>query len=207
MISRPDSHPERAPRDEGSSLLIVISLLFSGLFSTGIHADPGDDLIIIDKVVNLREQPSTDAKVLLKLGQDRRLVEIQRQGEWVEVYTDRDDIGSGWVHATLIAPLPDQDTPLINHTRSYDRFIEKFKQISANWQQQHGGPPFTRVDEYINFRIKLIATEAWLQTPQTERDEMLKNLFDLWSQSAGDEQSIEIVILLPDGTPTMSMFR
>lgn len=184
--------------------------IFPWLFafaSISLAAAPGDDLIIIDKVVNLREQPSTDAKVLLKLGQDRRLVEIHREGEWVEVYTDRDDIGSGWVHTTLVAPLPNQDTPLINHSRAYDRFIEKFNTISADWQQKHGNPPFSRMDEFINQRIKLVASETWLQTPQAERDEMLKNLFDLWSQSVGNEQSIEIVILLPDGTPTMSMFR
>lgn len=184
--------------------------IFPWLFafvSFSIAAAPGDDLIIIDKVVNLREQPSTDAKVLLKLGQDRRLVEIRREGEWVEVYTDRDDIGSGWVHATLVAPLPNQDTPLINHTRAYDRFVEKYNTINADWQQQHGTPPFNRIDEFINQRIKLVASEAWLQTPQAERDEMLKNLFDLWSQSVGNGQSIEIVVLLPDGTPTMSMFR
>lgn len=187
------------------SIKIIPWLLLVAAFK--LLAAPGDDLIITDKLVNLRDQPSTDAKVLLKLGQDRRLIEIRREGEWVEVYTDRDDIGSGWVHASLVAPLPDHDTPMVNHTRSYDRFIEQYKKISADWQQLHGNEPFARMDEYINYRIKLVASEAWLKIPQAERDEILTTLFDLWSKSAGNEQSIEIVILLPDGTPTMSMFR
>lgn len=186
---------------------ILAALLLAGLFPSTANAAPGDELVIIDTIVNLREQPSTDAKILLKLAQDRRLIEIRREGEWVEVYTDRDDIGAGWVHASLLALLPDYNTAVINHTEPFRQFMEAFTRLNASWEQQFGDPLFTGIDEYINHRIKITATSKWLQTDQKQREQMLTTLFDLWGKTVAPGQSIEITIMTPDGTPTMSMFR
>lgn len=182
-------------------------LLLAGMLSSNLTAAPGDDLITTDNIVNLREQPSTESKVIVQLGRDDRLIEVKREGEWVRVYTDRDDIGSGWIHASLVKPAPDYDTAVVNHTGPFKRFNVEFAGLNETWKLADGSLPFTGVNEFINRRIKITASAEWLKIEQRQRDEQLLAIFDLWSEIAGDEKTIEVIILMPDGTPTMSMFR
>lgn len=180
-------------------------LVFVLPFAVG--ASPGDDLVITGVIVNLRKQPTTEAEILLKLARDRRVVEIKREGDWVEIYTERDDISIGWVHGSLVAPVPDNHTAVVNHSGSYHRFIESFNKLNEDWKLLDCSLPFVKVDEYTNNRIRIIATSAWLQTDQTQREQAVAALFKLWGQAVGSGLSAEVVVVDATGEPYMSMFR
>jgi hypothetical protein len=189
------------------NLFALLNMLIACAGPLNVIADPGDELVTTSTIVNLREQPSMESTILLKLAKDRRLTEVTREGAWVEVYTDRADIGTGWIHASLVAPLPDYNTALSNHTDQFIRFRETFNNMNESWRQQHGSQPFLSVDEYTHRRIRITATAEWLQTDQTQREQMLATLFDHWSDTVPAGLSIEITVIAPDGATVMSMFR
>jgi uncharacterized protein YgiM (DUF1202 family) len=66
--------------------------------------DPGVDLcIVIKKIVNLREEPSLESRVLRKLAEGEYLVLLDRTplGEWYNViHVDSGD--EGWIHDSTI---------------------------------------------------------------------------------------------------------
>ena len=185
------------------SLTVLITLAWA--YPT--LANPGDELVIISSLVNLREQPDMNARVMTKLGQGRRVVEVRYQGEWVEVYVDRDDIGTGWIYKSLLAPVPDNHTAVINHSDAYNRFLEPFNKLNDAAKLTDGTIPFSAPDEYTNNRIRITATAAWLQNDQPVREQTVAAIFKLWAQSVGPGLSAELVILDPDGASVMSMFR
>ena len=185
----------------------VLILLSTLACPSLIQANPGDELEVISPLVNLREQPDTNAKVMLKLGQGRRVVEVRHQGEWVEVYIDRDDIGTGWIHETLLAPIPDSHTAVNNHSDAYNRFIEPFTRLNEEARQADGVLPFSIPEEYTGNRIRITATPGWLQSDQTRREQTVAAIFKLWGQAVGPGLTAELVILDTEGAPAMSMFR
>ncbi len=171
-------------------------------------ADPGDELVITGFVVNLRAQPSKDAAVLLKLKEGLTVVEIQREGDWVQVYNDRAGVPTGWVHYSLIVPLSTGNTTaIINHTESYNRFMTAYNKLSESWKQIHGALPFVMVEEYITRKVRITATTEWLQAEQTDREQMVADLFKSWSQIVEPGLTAEIEVVDTNGNKLMSMFQ
>lgn len=171
------------------------------------YAAAGDDLVVTGSVVNLRAAPSEHAEILLKLARDRIVVEVRRDGDWVEVYTERTDISTGWVHASLLAPVPESDTALTHHSEAYARFIKDWDQINQLSALPDGSTPFTRIEEYLGHRLRISASAAWLQTDQARREQTLADLFKRWTAAVGAGLPAEVVIVDPDGNTVMSMYR
>jgi hypothetical protein len=171
-------------------------------------AAPGDELVITGFIVNLRAQPSKDAAVLLKLKEDITVVEIQREGDWVQVYNEHAGVPTGWVHNSLIVPVSTSNTTaIINHTEAYNRFMTAYNKLSESWKQIHGVLPFVTVAEYINRKIRITAKTEWLQAERTEREQMVADLFKIWSQIIEPGLTAEIEIVDTNGNKLMSMFR
>ncbi len=187
--------------------LTLLFLLLVNALSTSLIAAPGDELVVTGSIVNLRERPSTDATVLLKLGQDRRVVEIKREADWVEIFTNRDDVITGWVHSSLLAPPSDHNIAITNHSDQYTRFMQTFNHLNESWQQQNGYLPFISVEEFTNRRIRITASTEWLNTEQTHREQMLSLIFDHWSKAVGNGMPIDIEVVDQNGERHMTMFR
>ena len=169
---------------------------------------PGDDLIVTGSIVNLREKASTDSRILLKLKRDEILIEVKREGDWVEVFTDRSDVSSGWMHNTLVVPLTTRNTVAVtNHSESFIRFMETFSKLNESWQQQNGYLPFTNAEEFSNRKIRLTANAEWLKVYHAHREQMLSLIFDQWSNAVGPELSIDIEVVDQNGERHMTMFR
>ncbi|MEX2353781.1 MAG: SH3 domain-containing protein, partial [Gammaproteobacteria bacterium] len=78
--------------------LLIFSLI---ILTGGLKAQSGQELRITGSLVNVREAPSIDTPVLLRLSQGRRIIELGREGEWIQVQLDHDDVNSGWIHQSL----------------------------------------------------------------------------------------------------------
>ncbi len=72
------------------------------MLAASVLAAPGDILYVHVEVVNIREGPSTKDPVVLMLLKGHKLLELQRQGEWVEVDTGRTGGKTGWIHSSFI---------------------------------------------------------------------------------------------------------
>src|SRR5918996_5457791 len=88
------------------------------LFATAALAASGDALLVTGSNVNVRAGPSTEAGVLIRVGQNEPAIERMRQEEWVEVDLPNQDV-RGWIHDSLLtgtavepaAGPPDDELP------------------------------------------------------------------------------------------------
>jgi hypothetical protein len=76
------------------------SLLLSG---PGLGAQ-GDALTVVGDKVNVRSGPGTEHAVTRQVERDQRLVEIERQDDWVRAEIAGTGGAGGWIHASLVAP-------------------------------------------------------------------------------------------------------
>jgi uncharacterized protein YgiM (DUF1202 family) len=85
-----------------ASLLLPV-LILSGMARHGALAATGDTLVVTGGRVNVRDGPSTDTKVRMKVGRDQLVTEVERQGDWVRVEIPGTNGASGWIHSSLLA--------------------------------------------------------------------------------------------------------
>lgn len=66
-------------------------------------AAPGDPLVVIGDGVNLRFEPSLDARIRARVYSGQRATELQREGDWVRVEIADTGGQEGWIHGSLLA--------------------------------------------------------------------------------------------------------
>ena len=179
---------------------MLFLLIACGSMSTSnSYAATGDQLIITGDVVNLRTAPSTDAATPIKLLKDRQVIEIQRQGDWVEVKTNREDIKTGWVYKTLIARVKQKES-------AEEKRFRIFKQRFTAYNQ-NGIPNFKDAIDKGAGTIHLIATGVWLAKTHEARGEPLNEIFKLWSDVVPVGSSLSVIVLDEQGQQHSVMLR
>ena len=108
-------------------LFLLIACVSASISNS--HAAAGDQLIITGNIVNLRTAPSTDATTPIKLLKDRQVIEIQREGDWVEIKTNREDIKTGWVYKTLLARVKQKESA---EEKRFRIFKQRFSEYNQN---------------------------------------------------------------------------
>lgn len=88
---------------------IVLFLGMLGLLVARAFATPGDALYVRGNNVNVRAAPSREADILRQVHYGQVVIEIQRQGKWVEVHLARGQVRLGWIHSSLLALVPYRD--------------------------------------------------------------------------------------------------
>jgi hypothetical protein len=82
------------------ALAVAGLLLLSG---PGLGAE-GDVLTVVGDNVNVRAGPGTEHAVTRQVSRDQRLLEFERQGDWVRAEIAGAGGAAGWIHASLVAP-------------------------------------------------------------------------------------------------------
>jgi hypothetical protein len=92
--------------------LVVLALLLAGLaLEVGAaRAAPGEQFAVKAAGVVLRAEPRGDAKAVMTLTPEHRLVEFERRGDWVRVGVFRQVGAFGWVAAADLEAVP-RDVP------------------------------------------------------------------------------------------------
>ena len=185
----------------------LISILFCVL-TCQASAAPGDELVVLNKIVNMRSGPSVEEPILLKLEQGRKLSEIRREGRWVEVATAREDIPSGWVYYTLVGQAPEVAKESEEKFESvYDLFVLALAELNKDLQGRLGFVPFVESKDLDKGHIELTAADAWLALPRVSREAQLSEVFAIWAAAVGVGRSITIFVVDKDGEQSMSMLR
>ena len=98
------------------------------LFATVALAAPGDALLVTGSNVNVRAGPSTEAGVLIRVGQNEPAIERMRQEAWVEVDLPNQDV-RGWIHDSLLTGTTIEPTavPLGHHLE--DRTVGRQRHV------------------------------------------------------------------------------
>jgi len=58
-----------------------------------------------------------------------------------------------------------------------------------------------------NNNIQITATDAWLNLPRTDRENSLSDVFEIWSETVGNDLSIMVYIVDKNGDRFMTMLR
>jgi len=61
-------------------------------------------LVIIKDMVNIRQQPNTESRILARLNHGHVIKELQKQGRWFEIELPDEGNMQGWVWGGLVAP-------------------------------------------------------------------------------------------------------
>jgi len=199
---------------QGKHLLYLLALCFLLPFTA--KAGPGDELVIVSSLVNMRAGPSMDEQVILRLAQDRRLVEIRRSGNWVEVYTDSTKTASGWVYSSLVGSVEqdisttEKDAGLAQSrvvNTVFELFLLAFAELNERIRRENGTDYFLNASELGNGSIQVTASEVWLQKSMQEKQEDLVEIFEIWAAAVEEGMSISVDIIDGDGDKSMSMLR
>ena len=82
------------------ALAFACTLLLSGQALGAV----GDVLTVIGDRVNVRAGPSTESEIRMQVSRNQRLVEIEREGDWVRAQISGTGGADGWIHGSLVAP-------------------------------------------------------------------------------------------------------
>ena len=184
--------------------ILLLVLACESVSISNSHAAAGDKLIITGSIVNLRTAPSTDAASPIKLLKDREVIEIQRQGDWVEVKTSREDINTGWIYKTLIRKVKKRESA---EEKRFRIFKQRFNAYKENIRNQNNIPQFKEVIDKGEGTIHVIATEAWLATTHDARGVSLSDVFKLWSDVVPVGSSLTVIVLDEQGEQHTMMLR
>jgi uncharacterized protein YgiM (DUF1202 family) len=167
----------------GSKLLFATLLLF---YLPNSFADSGDELVINGDLVNFRAAPSSKSKIITKLPRGSKLIEIQRQNEWIEVETGRKNIKTGWVHDSLLSR--EMETGNVGAPRAagsvnlFNKFRKIFNSQKENIKNEDGAIYFAQARFESETTIGVIATEAWFISASEERENALSKVLDIWNE-------------------------
>jgi hypothetical protein len=201
------------------------------LFATAALAASGDALLVTGSNVNVRAGPSTEAGVLLRVGQNEPAIERVRQEEWVEVDLPNQDV-RGWIHDSLLtettiepaAGPPDGElpTPPVAVTETG---LETTEVAVTEIAAPESGPlrMFRSEVEYFNDRavaaagvdlftgvaplgeggVQVVTTDAWATMSAPGQRSYLNALFGRWQAAAGGVQPLHLEIVDANGVVMM----
>ena len=86
--------------------------------ATAALGAPGDALRIAARNVNVRAGPSLGAEAILQLDRGHRVVELGRDGAWVNVELPDRGGRHGWIHGTLVLPAAAEPAPAADRHRA-----------------------------------------------------------------------------------------
>ena len=193
---------ETAPLAVCLGILILFCCLIS---SNNSVAATGDELIITGNIVNLRAAPSTNAEPLIKLLKDRKVTEIRRQNDWVEVETYRKDIKTGWVHQSLLNIVTARQNT--SSPTGFERFMQRFNDQNEVIKKQSGDIYFSEIKNKGHGQIDAIATEAWLNADQEERGRAMNVVFKLWNTVVPVGSAMSVSVIDKQAAQHMVMLR
>ncbi len=185
--------------------LLACNFIFCLILISTTYADTGDELIVTGDIVNLRAAPSINAEVLIKLVKDKKVIELQQLGEWVEVETRRNDINSGWVHESLLAgETAKQDTTSLKY---FEQFKQYFDDQNDVINKQNGVVYFSGANFKSEWSIEVIATQTWLNADLEQQQNTLSVIFKLWSDAVPIGSSVSVQVIDEQDNQHMLMLR
>lgn len=184
------------------SIIIPVYLL-----ACNVLAAPGDSFLVLGNNVNVREGPSLNYPVVLKLHKGHKVMEFQREGEWVEIRTGKTGEKSGWIHSSLLGQESVDAPTKTTGNKKFQKFKTDFDELNARINKKMGITFFTKAEELGNGIIQVTATDAWVNTPKPDKANTIRVLFELWDTAEGSGSPIAVYIVDKQGNQHMSMSR
>lgn len=172
---------------------------------SSVIAGTGSELTVIRDRVNVMKTPSTNAAVVFSLVKGDKVIEIQRQYDWVEIGTYDNSRKTGWVHQSLLGMINIyRNTSSLTH---FNKFMEQFNAQNENIKMQNGVIYFSKVNYKGQGQLEAIATEALVNSTTEVRKQLISEIFKLWSDISPAGSSISVLVLDEQGDKYILMQR
>jgi hypothetical protein len=134
-------------------------------------------------------------------------VEIQREGQWVEVREDKPGGRSGWIHVSLVYKKFTGGEAVAEKDPRFEKFEAAFNELNASVARKTGMTAFTKAEHLGDGIIRVTATETWLSAPRLDRQDSLRTVFDMWDAAEGSGLPIAVYVVDESGKRHMYMKR
>jgi uncharacterized protein YgiM (DUF1202 family) len=182
-------------------------IILGYLIAVNILAAPGDSFSILGDNVNVRKGPSLKYPVVIKVQKGHGIVELQRQGEWVEVGDGKAEEKLGWIHSSLLGQKINVSPAKITTRDKFQKFMAAFDELNTKIKSKMGLVYFTTAEEVGDGIIQIKATDTWVNTPKPDKENTLRIIFKLWDEAAGSGLPIAVYIVDKNDNQHMSMYR
>lgn len=167
------------------ALLALLSLTASAVS----YAAPGDLWEVQQYSTNIRSGPGTDHRVVTQAGRADVAMELQREGNWLEIALVKGS--QGWVRDDLLDPLTpgESDEPTPGFLLFQDMLIDA-----------DGAGGMFRQPTYLGYSVVLLTVnDAYLSLPAETREHQLEDLLRLWQTINNTGIPATIILRLEDG--------
>lgn len=174
-----------------------------------VMAAPGDTLYVQKPRINVRSGPGTDAAILGKLPGGAAVVEISRNGSWVNVSVPAASGARGWIFGPLLGP--NRAAPGGQGSAAmkavFDAFIADVTRLNSRAEQTLGFQFFTEMEVVGERMLQLTATDQWVASSEVDREQNLRTLVMLWRSHDTSDQPVSINIIDARGNPVLGSGR
>ncbi len=177
------------------------------LFPVFVFAAAGDTLYVQGSNVNMRKGPSTKHTVILQLHKGHKIIEISRQGKWIEVRADRTGGKTGWIHSSLVGEKSNRGSTKATETPDFKRFKAAFYRLNEKIEKSTGYRFFTKSEYLGDGIVQVTATDYWLSVSETDRQKNLRTIFDMWDATEKSDLPIAVYVVDKHGNQRMSLRR
>jgi Bacterial SH3 domain len=185
-----------------------VSGLSMALLATAALAAPGDALVVTADVVNVRTGPGTGNPVLFHAARDQQVVELTRDGDWIQVHVP-DQAADGWIHQSLleaVQPAPNEppEAPASSRASSISEALALFRnnvtELNARALAAAGVALFAGAEPADGGAVQVMVTEAWDLIPEAGQESYTNALFDHWRAVAVGGEQPRLQVVDPSGT-------
>jgi SH3-like domain-containing protein len=167
----------------------------------------GETLFIQGNKVNVRNQPSTKAPVVMQLNRGHKLIVLGQQGSWINVGIDKAGGKDGWVHGSLVGPQHSGGKTTAPPNEKFEKFRAAVEHLDAKVFQAAGVHFFTKVEDLGDGIVAVTATNTWISASHADREGNLLTLFNLWDAAEGSGLPIMVRVVDGNGKLIMSKAR
>lgn len=167
----------------------------------------GPTLFVQSKSANMHENPSTKSRVIMVLGKGYKLTELERKYSWVKVHVETTGGKFGWVHSSLVGPEFIGGSTYAPKSAAFGRFLREFDDLNTQLRISTGNVFFTEAEDLGEGIIQVTATDRWLNRPKTDREKILKTIFQLWDSADSTGLPITVYIADQNGIRRMEEIR
>jgi len=178
--------------------LIFLLSLFTA--SPGYVAT-GDFLYVIANVVNVRESPSIKASIMMTVQLGHKVVEISRQGKWIEVGIARTG-QVGWIHSSLLGSKRAGGKTTTSLSPEFKKFSRAFASLNNRIESMAGVRFFTGAEDIGDGILYVKATQTWISASRPNKKSNLNTILKLW-KAANNNLPVVVYILDPQGNKHM----
>ena len=164
-----------------------------------IVAEPGRKLFAQDAENHILEKARDDAKNIITVYAGHELVEISRNGGWVEVGVARTG-KIGWIRVEATTFTWTGANFNLPPTKAFERFKSALAQYNRDTILNGRAILFSQIQDYGDGILYAKAAASWFSASAKEKNDALGKVYNLWRSAEGSGLPIAVFVTDKSGS-------